>query len=289
MEFHSPTHPLPASTARDENGLWHPSSSSYSSSPRREQMERTHMDRLRCKQDLQKLYEDMPENLYDLSLKDIVDPCYSISGNLKAIVAEDELKSDVQGCAGCKIRSWKNSSIHKLSFSFSFPGLRGKSRRAERPNLYAWKPSLSHTEEKASSASNDPHKANRSSSKYLKSSPEVSASSMSKIHPSNQCSSCSSFTIFFKSRCLVCGRLYCSICAKEYMDNLPAGFQCKIPCKNGPLRKRFSQKMASRSDSGPVRSWGKSSCSAYVEDHFQTPNLSTILFAREMLSIRIWF
>ncbi|MCO5612726.1 hypothetical protein L7F22_066995 [Adiantum nelumboides] len=201
MEFHSPGHHIRGPIARDETGLWCPGSSSYESSPRREQMERTHMDRLRCKQDLQKLYEDTSENLYDLSLKDIVDPCYSISGNLKAIVAEDELKSHVQGCASGKIRSWKSSSIPKLSFSFSFPGLRGKSRRVEAPNLYARKPSLLHSEERAFPASSYSHKANFLSSS--KSSPEASASSMSKIHPSNQCSSCSSFTIFFKSRCLV--------------------------------------------------------------------------------------
>lgn len=248
MEFHSPLH---ASVPRIDDALWHPGSTVralsptrenkdrlhvFPCSPRREPFDPVHVDRVRCKQELQKLYEDTSESSYDLSFKDIVDPSYSISGNLKAIISE----ADVQDVS--RNHSGRGSSIPKLTFSFSFPGLRGKSKRT-RPNLHAVKTSPSNDgkdgEAKCSSITNlSPSKCSRSSS-------EASVPSMSRIHPSNQCSMCSSYTIFFKCRCLVCGRLYCSNCAREHMDNFSDGYKCKENCKNGFLSKRLSLKIGS--------------------------------------------
>ncbi|KAH7283318.1 hypothetical protein KP509_34G000900 [Ceratopteris richardii] len=247
MEFNPPIHHVDASLTNDNDELWRPGASAHIpasfDSPGGEQTERTHMDRQRCKQELQKLYEDTSESCYDLSLKDIVDPCYSISGNLKGVVAEEELRPHVQE----RSESRKLSSIPKLRFSFSLSGSRGKSMLGEQPDSSIWKTTPKHDDdEKPSAASKDSLIKASSSSKYTQNAFESNASSMSKIHPSNQCSSCSSFTVFFKCRCLICGRLYCSMCAKEYMENLSTGFKCKAPCKYRPLRKRLSQKIANR-------------------------------------------
>ena len=148
--------------------------------------------------ELQKLYENMSESSYDLSLKDIVDPSYTISGNLKAIVGEDDLNSHLQDKSSNstgKRRSIFPSSFHrKVSFDFSFCGLRHKKPMRTRPNLSAPKRFLKdHFASKPYLHIQDSRRKHEANCGFTK----------SKVHPTNECSTCSSYTVFFKCRCLV--------------------------------------------------------------------------------------
>ncbi|KAJ7287890.1 hypothetical protein O6H91_14G040700 [Diphasiastrum complanatum] len=64
-----------------------------------------------------------------------------------------------------------------------------------------------------------------------------------KMDSNNQCSVCSSYTSFFKSRCQVCGRLYCSNCMQEAVINMPDGTRCRGFCAQHPS-KRYGKKSA---------------------------------------------
>lgn len=255
--------------------LWRPGSTSYP-------LAREAMDPLQSKQELQKLYEQISENSYDLSLRDLVEPCYSISGNLKAIAKEQQpdLTSEKQkqrqnhGRPRSYWRANLRGSLPRrtLSFSFSFPGT--NVMRMSRDSVTTFptrtagripgRTSLQNEEKPASPpAITSEHGRNpsykrsasleRSQAKsfpYAERRGELNqrALSTSKVHPSNQCSSCSSYTIFFKSRCLVCGKLYCSNCAKAAMENMSDGRKCKDTCTVRPSTRRFSIK-------GKIRCW----------------------------------
>ncbi|KAH7283317.1 hypothetical protein KP509_34G000800 [Ceratopteris richardii] len=242
MESDSPASILHTCPGKDKTELWHAGSSNFtpvSQPSSTEELDRTELDRLRCKEELQKLCENTSETSYELSLKDIVDPCHSINGDL-GTTADEELHShDLDARKICK-----SSFVCKPRFSFSLPG-RDQNEGKEQDSLAASNPSCTDNQDKPSSPPNNTlAEASRSSPKYSNNSYQPNPSSMSKIHPSNQCSSCSSYTVFFKCRCQICGRFYCSMCAQQYMNELPTGFQCKAPCKHSLFRKRFSRKIA---------------------------------------------
>jgi hypothetical protein len=197
-------------TDDDDNGhgvgLWIPGYASHgsslylgtSSSSHRHHDDDDYADREKFNHfvELEKLYENMSESSYDLSLKDIVDPSYTISGNLKCIIGEDVLESkprEESSGATARRRNGVFGSLDQIvSFDFSLCGLRGKRIMRRRPSLPAPKRlSKDHSpSSKPVQGSKKKHEANYSFAK-------------SRVHPTNECSTCSSYTVFFKCRCLV--------------------------------------------------------------------------------------
>ncbi|KAL2613755.1 hypothetical protein R1flu_025447 [Riccia fluitans] len=64
------------------------------------------------------------------------------------------------------------------------------------------------------------------------------------MQQSHACCICSSSNLIFKTRCTVCGKLYCSKCAKEEMGNSSEGRKCKKNCVGRPSHPRFTRKSA---------------------------------------------
>ncbi|KAI5080025.1 hypothetical protein GOP47_0005504 [Adiantum capillus-veneris] len=270
------------------------------------------------KKELQQLYDSLCEASYDLSLRDIVEPPFSIHGTLVAplthAVSSKPLPSSQapprqgrsQSCrkSGKCIDRHSSSDQCKLAFSFSFPrsnhmaalplpnglssdpSLRNVPLRLLQENVPRTAPSplpklahvLSTPDDQIKPASSPlsgysssrssfkrsfnrtaahrpplapPLKLKERSSRRMKAQKQQlimrAGGSSSRVHPSSQCSACASYTIFFKSRCMVCGRLYCSNCAKEAMDLGSAGRRCKSSCKArlGSGR-RFSKSVKSK-------------------------------------------
>eukprot|EP00249_Psilotum_nudum_P013319 c24274_g4_i2 orf=374-1273(+) len=287
--------------------LWRPGCTSYPAG-------RQVLDPIASKQELEKLYELMPESSYDLSLKDLVDPSYSINGEFTALdhkkvsVKSEESwqRSEYHSMQHCDGKKLKTSSKYSFIHCYSFPG-------RYTTNLFSdFVPlgDLTGTTDMKPSACNPgslPPKSSllnraapsfRISRSFLKRSLSIFskavsliecsvvsslpkcyftwasetnakrvsdcqqvAFSASQVHPFNNCSSCSSYTIFFKTHCRVCRKLYCSNCAKDAMEFVPEGRKCKIDCSDKTLAKRHllnSSKCVPSCIAGKVRDSVKS-------------------------------
>ncbi|CAM6123133.1 unnamed protein product [Calypogeia fissa] len=62
--------------------------------------------------------------------------------------------------------------------------------------------------------------------------------SKASVDPSKNCCICSSYT-FFKTRCLVCGKIYCRNCVKDGMGKMPEGRKCLKTCLGKPIHSKY--------------------------------------------------
>ncbi|KAG6547089.1 hypothetical protein Mapa_011340 [Marchantia paleacea] len=58
----------------------------------------------------------------------------------------------------------------------------------------------------------------------------------------NDCCICSASNLIFKTRCMVCGKTYCSKCVKKGMGSMRDGRKCKTTCVGRPANPRFAKK-----------------------------------------------
>lgn len=240
MDFppQSPTNSIP---------LWRPGSSSYPIS-------KPVLDPVSSKAEMNKFYQSMAESDYDLSLRDLVDPTFSIDGEAiitsKSSSSRDAVGGDED--SGQKKGEWRRRR-RKLYISALFLGSLNRLVGSQREKVVNGEIALSNgnLQESKQIASPLATGAGGGFPQLIKPStllqPDLNYHPHQKpvgprIHPSNQCSHCSSYTVFFRTQCTVCGKLYCCNCVMGAMDTTPTGSKCKGTCASHPIGRSFVEK-----------------------------------------------
>jgi len=221
------------------------------------------------RRELVKLYDDMPESAYELSFKHLVDhnaameqmlsddsPTWKETDNsLENKRASGEYirrKDDDPKCflwnmfapsnlmAGS--RSPSPSRVVRQNNNQSSGNSPKKVVRKERPNnrllsLFRIRPSQNpemSPSNRASKVSPRPYMGTDGQPDL----PFMGSPNRPKSKSSNQCVMCSAYTIFFKTQCQACDKIYCSNCVKLAIVNTRKGPRCQATCALGSNSER---------------------------------------------------
>ncbi|KAL3679161.1 hypothetical protein R1sor_022117 [Riccia sorocarpa] len=97
------------------------------------------------------------------------------------------------------------------------------------------------TNRKVTAPASDPETSGRFA-ELFREAPEGSISPRHLMHQSHACYICSSSCLIFKTRCTVCGKTYCSKCAKEEVSSTSDGRKCRKTCSGRPSNPRLMKK-----------------------------------------------
>eukprot|EP01018_Ginkgo_biloba_P021320 Gb_08182 [translate_table: standard] len=255
------------------SGLWRPGSSAYfpnSSHP----MSWRAQEIARGRQELMKLYEGMPESAYELSLKDLVEQKAAMEKLHQQMNSDgSQAKKGVKKKKAQRHDRRKISDTKSFLLNIFVPSSLTMTPHAASRSLSPNSSRIVHQNNDQSfmaspKESGKPEHHTKdvrplSKIKPTHSSDVVSSNSFSKVSPrpecgkdgqtgvpfvcspidskpknSNRCSMCSGYTIFFKTKCQVCEKVYCSSCAKVAIVKTPEGRKCRVNCAGGSLNDR---------------------------------------------------
>eukprot|EP00252_Welwitschia_mirabilis_P002704 TRINITY_DN1265_c0_g1_i1.p1 TRINITY_DN1265_c0_g1~~TRINITY_DN1265_c0_g1_i1.p1 ORF type:complete len:360 (+),score=45.91 TRINITY_DN1265_c0_g1_i1:208-1287(+) len=241
--------------------LWRPGSSFYSS----EMSERAQEIAL-GRQEMLKLCEGMPESTYELSLKDLVEHKAALDQDSHNYVKDKSVPKKSRN--GSEESRKKDENQRRVLLNIFVPGrlsvfphsspspLRtveqshetprkdlsreAKARKGAAASARALLSLLRHVRASKNSArasSSDSSSHGRTHSQSGKDEPSDPVGFSGSPHEgrsgsSNRCSLCSGYTLFLKTKCQVCGKVYCSICEKVATVMTTDGPRCQEKCAN---------------------------------------------------------